>query len=253
MANTEGAPIWYELMTSDPDAAQEFYAKVVGWTVAPSGMEGTGDYRIVSAPDGHPVGGIMKTPDDVPMPPGWFSYLSVDDVDAKVRQIEKLGGKVHMPPMEIPQVGRFAMVADPQGLVFYVIRGGMEDSKAFDYTAPGHCSWNELVTPDQKGALNFYGQAFGWKNVENMPMGEMGVYAFIDHAGTRIGAVMQQQPQWPKRWTYYFRVPSISRAVEVAKAAGGAIHFGPQEVPGGDHIILGADPQGAAFALVGKM
>jgi len=252
MANTEGSPTWYELMTTDPDAAQEFYTRVVGWTVSPSGMPGM-DYRILTAPDGAPVGGIMTIPEGAPMKPGWFAYLSVANTDATVKAIEAHGGKVHMPPMDIPEVGRFAMVADPQGLVFYVIQGGMPDSRAFDYTAPGHCSWNELVTPDQKGALAFYGALFGWTNTENMAMGEMGDYAFIDHAGTRIGAIMQQQPQWPQRWTYYFRVPSIPAAVDAAKATGGALHFGPQEVPGGDHIILGSDPQGAAFALVGKM
>ena len=63
---------------------------------------------------------------------------------------------------------------------------------------------------------------------------------------------MQQQPEWPPRWTYYFRVPSLTAAIATAKEAGGAIVFGPQEVPGGDHIALGIDPQGAAFALVGK-
>ncbi len=252
MANPEGRPTWYELMTTDPDAAQEFYTRVVGWTASPSGMEGTGDYRILTAPDGHPIGGIMAIPAGAPMQPGWFSYLSVADTDATLAAIERRGGKVHMPPMDIPEVGRFAMVADPQGLVFYVIAGGMPDSRAFDSDAPGHCAWNELVTPDQKGALAFYGALFGWTNTENMPMGEMGDYAFVDHAGTRLGAIMQQQPQWPPRWFYYFRVPSIAAAMQAAKDAGGAIQFGPQPVPGGDVIILGSDPQGAAFALVGK-
>lgn len=251
MPNPEGAPVWYELMTNDPDGAQEFYARVVGWTVTPAGMEGM-DYRILTAPDGKPVGGIMATPPGNPMPPGWFAYLGVQDTDAKAREVKEQGGQVHVPPTDIPGVGRFAVVADPQGMVFCIIRGGVEDSRAFDSSAHGHCAWNELVTPDQKGALAFYGTLFGWTNAENMPMGEMGDYAFLDHGGARIGAVMQQQPQWPARWSHYFRVPSIAAAMEAAKAAGGAVHFGPQDVPGGDTIILGSDPQGGAFALVGK-
>lgn len=250
MANPEGAPVWYELITSDADAAQAFYTRVVGWTVTPAGMEGM-DYRIVSAPDGLPVGGIMALPPGK-APPGWMAYLAVQDTDAKAREVKERGGQVHVPPTDIPGVGRFAVVADPQGLVFCIIRGGVENSRAFDYAAPGHCSWNELVSPDQKGALEFYGALFGWTSTEAMPMGAMGDYAFLDHAGTRIGAVMQQQPQWPARWTYYFRVPSIAAAIDATKAAGGAVHFGPQEVPGGDVIIIGSDPEGAAFALVGK-
>lgn len=251
MANPLGAPVWYELMTSDADAAQAFYTRVVGWTVSAAGIDGM-DYRVITAPGGLPVGGMMTTPPGNPMPPGWLTYLAVADADATAVRTKEEGGQVIVPPTDIPEVGRFAVLADPQGLVFCIIRGGLEHSQAFDSTTDGHCAWNELVTPDQKGALAFYGSVFGWANTESMPMGPMGEYAFIDHGGLRIGAVMQQQPQWPARWSSYFRVPSIAAAAAAVRDAGGTVMFGPQDVPGGDQIILGSDPQGAAFALVGK-
>ena len=252
MANAEGTPIWYELVTTDADAAQKFYAGVVGWNIAPSGLEGAGDYRIITAPDGQGVGGLMTLPDSMPMKSGWFCYIGVHDVDGTAEKIKSLGGSVLMGPQDMRGVGRLAMVADPQGMVFYIMRGDSpRDSEAFHVTAPGHCGWNELVTSDHKAALTFYSDVFGWENEETMPMGEMGEYCFIDHAGHRIGAMMTAGAGWSTRSSYYFNVSSIEAAVSRIAGGGGTVTMGPHEVPGGMHIVMGTDPQGAAFALVG--
>ena len=136
--------------------------------------------------------------------------------------------------------------------MFYVMRGDSpQEAQAFHVTAPGHCGWNELVTSDHKEALAFYGELFHWKNNETMPMGEMGDYCFIDHACQRIGAAMTAGANWPIRATYYFNVPSIDAAVPKITGGGGTVTMGPRAVPGGMHIVMGTDPQGAAFALVG--
>ena len=252
MANPDGTPICYELKTTDADGAQGFYADLIGWSIAPSGIEGAGDYRTLTGPDRQGVGGLMTLPEDAPMKPGWFCYIGVQDVDSTAKKIRSLGGSVHVGPQDIPGVGRFAMVADPQGLVFYIMRGnGSQGSKAFHVTAPGHCGWNELVTSDHKAALAFYGELFDWVNSETMPMGEMGEYCFIDRAGQRIGAMMTAGAGWPTRSTYYLNVPSIGAAVPQITGGGGTVTMGPHEVPGGMHIVMGTDPQGAAFAMVG--
>ena len=252
MATPQGTPIWYELMTTDADGAQKFYAKVVGWSIAPFGTAGTGDYRVLTAPDGQGVGGLMTLPNGAAMKPGWFCYIGVHDVDGTAEKIKSLGGSVHMGPQDIPGVGRLAMVADPQGMVFYIMRGeSQQDSQAFHVTAPGHCGWHELVTSDHKAAFAFYGELFGWENNETMPMGEMGEYCFIDHADQWIGAMMTAGAGWTTRSTYYFNVPSIDAAVLKIAGGGGTVTMDPHEVPGGMHIVMGTDPQGAAFALVG--
>ena len=145
------------------------------------------------------------------------------------------------------------MVADPQGNPFYVMRGAIEvASGAFSTEAEGHVNWNELSTPDPVAARAFYGELFGWTSEEFMPMGELGEYRFFAHDGQTIGAVCGVMPGGSAKWRYYVRVPSISAAVEAVKAGGGVVSVGPHEVPGGDHIIIGNDPQGAEFALVGK-
>lgn len=256
MTNPDGMPIWYELMTTDADAAQAFYSMVVGWSIAPAAMPaGDGppvDYRIISAPDGGGVGGVMVPPPGGP-PPRWLVYLGVADVDAAAERVTALGGSVHLGPMDIPGVGRFAFVTDPQGMPFYIMRGDSpESSLAFHPTAEGHGAWNELVTTDHTAALAFYGALFGWESNSAMPMGPLGDYCFVDVAGTTIGATMTAGGEHKPAWNLYFRVPSVSAAAERAIAAGGTVHQAPMEVPGGDFIINGTDPQGAAFALVGR-
>jgi uncharacterized protein len=252
MRNSEGEHIWYELLTTDPHAAAGFYTGLVKWEVRDSGQPGM-DYRVFSASDAD-IGGLMKLPAGASMPPIWLGYVGVADVDGKVAEIEKLGGTVHMPPHDIPNVGRFAMVADPQGVVFYVMRGDSDTpSTAFKPKAEGHCVWNELVTSDQNAALEFYGKLFGWTKGDAMPMGELGDYRFIERNGEMIGAVMNSPPDSPPPlWNYYFRVSGIDAAAERIRARGGTVTFGPMEVPGGDWAVNAIDPQGASFGLVGS-
>ena len=252
MATPHGTPIWYELTTPDVEGAQAFYTDVVGWSVAPSDMTDTGHYRIFTAPDGQGVGGMKTLAGDAPTDPGWYSYVGVRDVDAHADAATRLGGSIHVPPTDIPRLGRFAVIADPQGMTFSIMRADRPGgSQAFHATAPGHCGWNELVTSDQAAALDFYGTLFDWQNNETMAMGEMGDYCFIEHRGERIGAVMTAGAGWPTRWSYYFNVPSIAAAKDRVERGGGTVSQGPHEVPGGMFIIMGTDPQGVAFALVG--
>ncbi len=254
MPNQHGDFVWYELLTSDVDAAAEFYAAVLGWRS--KSFEGsTQGYRIFSAHDSD-VAGLMTIPHDAAaagMSPCWLGYIGVDDVDATTRRIVEAGGRQHVPPTDIPGVGRFAMLADPQGVLFYVMRGASEGtSTSFAPMKVGHCNWNELATSDQEAALAFYSSQFGWEKGDAMPMGEMGVYQFITHHGERLGAMMTRPVDGPSpSWNFYFGVGDIDAANKAASERGAAIHYGPAEVPGGSFIIVGQDPQGAMFGLVG--
>jgi len=252
MANKHGEFIWYELITRDIAGARTFYEEVVGWTIgAASEMPGM-DYRMIEAPDAT-VGGAMQISADMAaqgVRAGWIGYVGVEDVDASVDAIKAMGGAIHMGPSDIPGVGRLAMAADPRGALFYVMRGAVEGtSTAFAPGKAGHAVWNELTTPDPDGAHAFYGKLFGWTNPESMPMGEMGDYRFLNLGDLRLGATMYGAG--PAFWQPYFSVASIDAAMEAVKRGGGTIDSGPHEVPGGDHIIVGTDPQGARFALAG--
>jgi predicted enzyme related to lactoylglutathione lyase len=255
MSNPHGTPIWYELMTADPDEVQPFYEKVVGWSAVPFANDtvaDTGGYTVFNAPDGQGVAGLMKVPDPGPRP-GWYGYIGVDDVDAAAKKLEAAGGSVHMPPTDLEGVGRMAMVSDPQGVSFYLMRGASpEASTAFKRMVPGHGEWNELQTSDDQASLAFYGEQFGWKKDGAMPMGAMGDYNFLSHDGGIIGAVMKAPPGETPGWNYFFRVGDIDEAQQRIVKAGGSIAHGPQEVPGGDFVIYAKDPQGAKFGVVGS-
>lgn len=250
-----GDHVWYELLTSDVEAAQRFYADVLGWTYADSGVPDM-DYRIISA-GAHPIGGAMQITPEMAgegARPIWLGYVTVADIDATIADVRSRGGKVLMEPMDIPMVGRIAMVTDPAGAPFNIIKPlGCGKSRAFadDGPRPGHCAWNELLTTNQKGAWDFYGALFGWKQDGEMDMGAMGKYQFIRHGGV-IGAIMQATPEMgAPRWNRYFRVVNIDRAREAVEKGGGQVIHGPDEIPGGEYAMNCVDPQGAHFGLVG--
>lgn len=251
--NPHGSFIWYELLTGDPDAAAAFYGEVVGWSAAGAGQPGV-DYRIFSAGSAQ-VAGHMKLPDgaaEMGMRPGWLGYIGVDDVDSAVAAIVGEGGKVHMPAMDMEGVGRIALVADPQGVPFYVMRGESQAaSTSFAPMKPGHCSWNELSTPDPAGALDFYARRFGWTKGDAMPMGEMGDYQFIEQGGEMIGAIMVAPPGRSPAWNFAFGVDDIDSAAGKIASAGGTVNHGPVEVPGGAWAVMADDPEGVHFMVVG--
>ncbi|MCW6531660.1 VOC family protein [Sphingomonas sp. MMSM20] len=255
MSSAEGTPVWFELITPDQDAARDFYTKVAGWTIAESAMPEHGGYRLASAPDGAQVAGLMKPPPGLTTF-GWTLYFATADVDAAAGRVKELGGAVLFGPMDIPHVGRFATVADPQGIVFNLLTGSSpEGSQAFAAApgALGHGVWIELATPDPDGAFAFYGKMFGWEKAGAMPMGEAGDYAFIGKgADFRPGAVMSSTTTGaPARWNWYVHVADIDAAIAAAKAHGGALLQGPDQIPGGDYSANVADAQGCQLGLVG--
>jgi predicted enzyme related to lactoylglutathione lyase len=261
-SDDHGSYIWYELMTPDPEGAKAFYA-VVGWDIEPQ-PSGEMDYRMIRRSDGGNAGGVMRLTEDMAShgaKPIWLGYIYVDDVDASVASIERAGGKTYLAAFDIPNIGRIAMVADPQGAPFYVMKpippAGRENEKSdvFSPDAEQRCGWNELSTSDAVAALDFYTSQFGWEKGNSMPMGDKGDYQFINRNGQMIGAIFPSaagaRTDEPPHWRYYFRVASIATAKETAEDKGGKIVMGPMEVPGGDHIVIGIDLQGAEFALVG--
>ena len=253
--NKPGDFIWYELLTNDAAASEAFYEGVLGWRIVDSGHTEM-DYRIINAQE-NAVGGLMPINHEMDQNgarPTWLGYIAVDDVDAAVADIGVMGGRVLMPAMDIAMVGRIAMVADPQGAPFYVMRpmgGGKSLAFSEDFPRPGHCAWNELHTPDQPGSWTFYSGLFGWKQDGEMDLGPMGPYQLIRHGGM-IGAMMSTDPvNHAAAWHQYFRVVDIDAAKADIERLGGRVVQGPDEIPGGDYSMNCIDPQGAAFGLVG--
>ncbi|WP_232475980.1 VOC family protein [Flavisphingomonas formosensis] len=239
---------WYELVTTDHDAASAFYEKVAGWAITDSGMADR-RYSILSA-GANPLGGIMSM--DVPRP-FWLGYVAVDDVDAYVGKVREAGGSVHRAAEDIPGVGRFAVVADPQGAAFVLFKGSSSDMPPLpaQYT-PGSITWHELHTSDREGAFSFYAGLFGWTKDQGLDMGDMGIYQLIAVDGNTIGAIFADNQAPRPHWLYYIGTDDIDAALKRAEDAGATISMGPHEVPGGAWIFVGSDPQGGVFAMVGQ-
>jgi uncharacterized protein len=248
MSNAEvlGRFVWHELMTTDTAAAAAFYPKVVPWRTAPSSMPG---YTIWMAGQTQ-IGGLMQLPSDSSStPPHWLVYVGTPNVDATCSHAQSLGARVVKSPADIPNVGRFAVLADPQGATFALFAGA--GSTPPGSPALGGFSWHELATTDTAGALRFYGELFGWRRGPAHDMGaNMGPYQIFEHGGKQVGGMHAVQgPSTPPSWLSYINVGDVARAVAAAKAAGGRLLHGPMEVPGGSWIGLLMDPQGGAFAV----
>lgn len=255
-----GSFIWYELMTPDPDVATKFYGAVVGWTVTPREVLPDGrDYRMILRSDGRAAGGLLGLSSRMQQQgarPCWLAYIEVDDVAATTRAIEADGGSTWM-RMDLP-VGQIAMVADPMGTPFYVMRPvpppDQPDARSdvFDPQAAQRVRWNELASPDLPRAKQFYARHFGYRFDEVMPMGALGDYCFMDHDGVRVGAIMQQPQAAPATgWVPYFGVTSGVAAIRAIETQGGRVLQDLHEVPGGSQVAVAADPAGAVFGIAG--
>jgi predicted enzyme related to lactoylglutathione lyase len=247
--------VWYELMTTDGSAAAAFYGELTGWKAQKSPMPNM-DYTLFNAGAAQVAGAFTLSKEAIAggAPVAWVGYIGVANVDKSAAELRASGGKVLRGPDDIPGVGRFAMVTDPQGAAFALFssaRAG-EISPA-DTALPGHVGWHELYAGDGATVFDFYGKLFGWVKGDAMDMGPAGKYQmFGTDAGTMIGGMMTKPAQMPvPAWAFYVNVPSIAAAVPKVKAGGGTIANGPTEVPGGQWIVQGTDPQGAHFAMVG--
>ncbi len=248
-----GRLCWYELLTTDPESAQNFYPHVVGWTTG-QWDAGANPYTMWLAGDVG-IGGVMQLPDEAVArgaPSHWLMYVSTPDIRATADKATELGAEV-MTELNIPEVGDIAVVQDPQGAMFAAYQPSGE--------APGHdgppnlgeVSWHELLTTDWEAAFAFYSELFGWQEADHMDMGEMGRYQMFSRGAHQLGGMMNRPPDMPvTAWLLYFHVADVAEAVEKVREHGGQVFNGPMEVPGGDIIAQGFDPQGSAFALHAK-
>lgn len=256
--------VWYELMTTDVAAAKVYYDAVVGLDIdaentMPDGADG--DYRMIKRADGGYAGGVLVLDDTMVEEgarPGWLMYVQTPDVDTTTAQVKDAGGAVHLEPHAMPGVGRMAMLADPQGAVFYVMTpeppADCPDatSDVFSVDRPQHIRWHELITDDPAAAIPLYAQWFGWRQEGGMPMGDMGEYQFLHHGDLTFGAVMPRQPEMPANiWSFYIGVDDIDRAAKAVTDHGGQLLDEIMEIPGGEFSVHTMDPQGAAVGYVG--
>ena len=242
---------WYDLVTTDTEAAAKFYGEVVGWSYQDmsSHENAYGIFKVGEAG----VCGLMPFPEGMQGHPGWNGYIAVDDVDAAAEQIKALGGAIHRGPIEVPDVIKFAVATDPQGAVFIVAKGlSTMPVPELPVGTPGTMGWRELFAADWQSDFEFYSKLFGWTKADTHDMGpDVGVYQLFAAGGHPIGGMMNRPAVMTMSWwNYYINVEDIDAAKARVEKAGGSIKMGPMQVPGGQWVLQAQDPQGAFFALV---
>ena len=245
---SQGCFVWYELMTTDVEAARRFYGAVTGWTTQAWGDTG---YTMWQLGD-KGIGGVNVLSDEAKQmgaQPHWIANITCDDVETTVAKAVSLGAMVLMPPTSMPTVGRFAVLMDPQGATFAAFCPESEmggDGPA----AVGQFSWHEYYGADHGAAFEFYSALFGWNTTSSMDMGPMGVYQMYGIGERVLGGMMNKPPMMPvAAWNFYVRVEDLDSAIARVTGNGGRLVMGPMEPPGGDRVATFMDPQGAMFSL----
>ena len=249
MANpSTGRFTWHETMTTDVEKSVQFYTTLFGWKTEVAEMGAAGKYTLFLGTAG-PVGGCLKAQPGVPS--HWLVYVGSDDVDKTVKAITELGGKVLVPPMDIPSMVRFSIVTDPQGAAFGVVKNldPKNDVAPPDGPpAPGTFCWDELHTSDQDAAGKFYSKIFGWtgKVGDKDPM----KYWHWQNKGKDIGGMLTlQMPNVPPNWLSYIAVSDVDATAKRAKELGAKFLMETMEMKDVGRFAVMQDPAGAAFAL----
>jgi len=256
MADLHGRFVWYELTTTDLDAATAFYVTVMGWGTRDASAPGM-PYTLFTAGEDL-VAGVMALPPQarkMGAEPRWLGYVAVDDVDRTTDRLKRLGGIVHVPPTDVPGVSRFAIVADPQGAMLALLKWWHEDRDAprAALRKAGRVGWHELLAADWRKAFAFYGELFGWQKAEFDVAATGAYHQMFACGGETLGGMANRPPTVPLPfWLYYFNTDDIDAAVQRVTSGGGQILEGPAQAPGGGWLARCADPQGAMFALTGQ-
>jgi len=246
-----GSFCWGDLATNDTDSAKSFYSGLFGWEPVDMPTEVGVPYTMLLK-DGKQVCALYPLgPDQGVAPPHWQSYVRVEDLDAVASAASEHGGNVLMPPMDVMDAGRMAMVQDPTGGVL----GLWQPSRHFGaalWNLPGAICWNELLTHDPDRAERFFGGLFGW-TTKTSPNVMEGTYRILLNAGEQAGGMLRIEPEWgdmPSHWTLYFGVDDCDGAIAEAARRGGKPLFPAMEIENVGRFAYLQDPQGAVFAII---
>jgi predicted enzyme related to lactoylglutathione lyase len=252
---SESRFFWHDLMASDVEGAKRFYGELFGWRFE----RGDGGYEHIYAGDVG-IGGMMKLDPKTGAPPYWLGYVKVSDIDQTIASATKAGAKTFVPKTNVPNVGPFAVLADPTGGVFAPMHYTGKDANKPEPDmgpAPYQFCWDELLTSDPDAAVKFYSALFGWR-AEHMDMPGGFRYTLLtrdlkDSKGNprHAAGLMKRPPEVPMTfWLTYVQVPNLDQTIEKAKKFGATITSPPMEVPNVGRFTTILDPQHAAIAIL---
>jgi predicted enzyme related to lactoylglutathione lyase len=253
MATNTGRFVWHELHTTDRVKAQKFYAQLLGWQVKEESM-GPGEPYGVCFLDGKDHAGITKSMAPPQVPSHWLPYIGVPDVDQYVAKLKGLGGEVRMEAMNIPNIGRFAVVADPQGAPFALFKGAKPDPEEPAAPPVGAFCWEELMTSDPAAAATFYAKLFDY-TIDEVSMGPEGTYRLYKRGDRQTGGITTLAAGVTHaHWLTYLHVKDVDASTRNARELGAKVIVEPRDIPNVGRFSAIDDPTGAGIALFkGKM
>ncbi|HMJ52255.1 MAG TPA: VOC family protein [Polyangiaceae bacterium] len=244
-----GTVAWVDLQTPDLDKARKFYGELLGWSFIGGDDPNSGFYTTAQI-RGRKVAGLAKPPREANSLPAWTVYLAASNADDIARKTKEAGGQVLMPPMDVMEQGRMAILSDPTGAAFGVWQAkAHRGAEVID--EPGAMTWHEVYTRDATKAREFYARVFG---LEQKRLDSPSMEYWTLHQGPKtVGGVMQMTPAMPKdlpaHWSTYFAVADADAAAKKVTALGGKLVAPPFDTPYGRMAAV-SDPFGAAFSVV---
>jgi hypothetical protein len=244
--------VWFELSTSDPAAAKQFYSSLLGWDAQDFPMGPGMVYTMFQLNGRDAAGAYAMKPEDrqLGIPPNWLLYISVDNADATVASSLEHGGSAMSPAFDIPNVGRMAVLQDPVGAIVAIFQSGHHKGVGI-YGENGAFCWADLQTPDRDRSAKFYGTVFGWKLLPGKDK-DMNGYLHIVSGDQYIGGFPEPRnlpPSVMPHWLAYIQCADCAAQTAKVKELGGSIIVPATTVEGQLHYSVVADPQGAVFAL----
>lgn len=250
MQQPYGRFVWHDLITTDIESAIDFFVGLFGWSIqVVDTARSKGSYRVFHAAE-RAMGGFVALDPDREVASHWLGYVAVENLDNVVAASEGAGGVQAVAPIEIPQIGRIAVLRDPSGGNYAPLQRNSEASLPPEETQHGEICWNELHAPDHPRCVAYYGATFGWA-ADERPMGSYGQYTVFND-GTRdvAGLAGHRVASLPcPVWIPYVRVTDLTKAANRVQQLGGAFWVLPVDIPDVGSAAVIADPSGAPTGL----
>jgi predicted enzyme related to lactoylglutathione lyase len=245
-----GSFCWIELATTDQNAAKQFYGSLFGWSAVDMPMA-PGEFYSMFKLAGHDAGAAYTLRAEQRaggVPPHWTLYILVKNTDETAQLAAKSGATILMPPMDVMEQGRMAVLKDPAGASICIWQP-KQHSSALLVREPGSICWADLNTPDPQGAQRFYTTVFGWEFIASPHTNPP--YLQIKNGDDYIGGIPPCVPpaNVPAHWMAYFLVTDCDASSAKAIELGGSFCLEPMNIEHVGRMSILKDPQGAFFAL----
>jgi uncharacterized protein len=249
--HSPGSFCWFELATTDQNAAKNFYSSLFGWSAEDYPM-GPEDFYSMFRLNGRDTGAaytLRKEQRAQGIPPHWMLYIYVDSADQSLAKAVQAGATVLAPAFDVMDVGRMAIIQDPTGAIFSLWQPNKHQGTGIVGVDNTVC-WADLSTPDPERAQKFYSHLFGWEMMKD-PKDPSG-YIHIKNGEHFIGGVPpaeHRNPNAPPHWLLYFQVADVEASTEKTKQLGGKNLMPPRKMENVGTWSIVSDPQGAVFSL----